>query len=85
MRVRLEYSITFNSTTFPSLVNWPCIRRLKLLQSTIVGVIVLRLLLVPGAAFITGGARIWEQNLHPHLTQMNQSLLTIGSEVPVWS
>jgi Ca2+:H+ antiporter len=51
---------------------------LKILQSTIVGVIVLHLLLVPGAAFITGGARIWEQDLHPHLTQLNQSLLTIG-------
>lgn len=51
---------------------------LKLLQSTIVGVAILHLLLVPGAAFITGGARIWEQNLHPHLTQLNQTLLTIG-------
>lgn len=27
---------------------------------------------------MTGGARIWEQNLHPHTTQLNQSLLTIG-------
>jgi hypothetical protein len=42
------------------------------------GVIILHLLLIPGAAFITGGARIWEQELHPHLTQLNQSLLTIG-------
>ncbi|KAJ7067992.1 hypothetical protein C8F01DRAFT_978869 [Mycena amicta] len=51
---------------------------LRLLQSTIIGVVVLHLLLVPGVAFVTGGARIVEQDLHPHLTQLNQSLLTIG-------
>ncbi|TDL20377.1 hypothetical protein BD410DRAFT_790844 [Rickenella mellea] len=51
---------------------------LKLLQSTIVGVVLLHLLLVPGTAFLTGGARIWEQNLHPHPTQLNHTLLTIG-------
>ena len=38
----------------------------------------LHLLLVPGTAFITGGARQWEQNLHPHLTQLNHTLLTVG-------
>jgi len=48
------------------------------LQSTIIGVIVLHLLLIPGTAFITGGARILEQELHPHLVQLNHSLLTIG-------
>jgi len=51
---------------------------LKLLQSTIIGVIVLHLLLIPGTAFITGGARILEQDLQPHLVQLNHSLLTIG-------
>jgi Ca2+:H+ antiporter len=29
-------------------------------------------------AFLTGGARILEQNLHAHNTQLNHSLLTIG-------
>lgn len=52
--------------------------RLKLLQSTITGVVILHLLLVPGAAFLTGGARIWEQDLHPAHTQLNHSLLTVG-------
>jgi Ca2+:H+ antiporter len=51
---------------------------LKLLQSTITGVVLLHLLLVPGAAFMTGGARIWEQDLHPAHTQLNHTLLTVG-------
>ncbi|KAJ7179434.1 hypothetical protein C8R46DRAFT_1073762 [Mycena filopes] len=51
---------------------------LKLLQSTIIGVVLLHLLLVPGVAFVTGGARVLEQDLHPHLTQLNHTLLTIG-------
>ncbi|KAG0699865.1 hypothetical protein DFH29DRAFT_1013153 [Suillus ampliporus] len=51
---------------------------LKLLQSTITGVILLHLLLVPGAAFLTGGAEIWEQDLHPAHTQLNHTLLTVG-------
>jgi Ca2+:H+ antiporter len=51
---------------------------LKLLQSTIVGVIILHLLLIPGTAFITGGAQVWHQHLHPHLSQLNHSLLTVG-------
>lgn len=51
---------------------------LKLLQSTITGVVLLHLLLVPGAAFLTGGARIWEQDLHPMHTQLNHTLLTVG-------
>lgn len=42
------------------------------------GVVILHLLLVPGTAFLAGGAQIWEQNLHPHTTQLNHSLLTIG-------
>ncbi|KAJ3505926.1 hypothetical protein NLJ89_g7158 [Agrocybe chaxingu] len=51
---------------------------LRLLKSTIVGVVILHLLLVPGTAFVTGGARIIQQDLHPHLTQLNHSLLTLG-------
>jgi Ca2+:H+ antiporter len=51
---------------------------LVLLKSTIIGVVILHLLLVPGTAFITGGARIIQQDLHPHLTQLNHTLLTIG-------
>jgi len=51
---------------------------LTLLKSTIIGVIILHLLLVPGIAFIFGGARIIQQDLHPHITQLNQSLLTVG-------
>ncbi|KAI0072620.1 hypothetical protein K474DRAFT_1667609 [Panus rudis PR-1116 ss-1] len=51
---------------------------LRLLQSTIIGVVILHLLLIPGTAFLTGGAQIWEQNLHPHTTQLNHSLLIIG-------
>ncbi|PPR03874.1 hypothetical protein CVT26_000872 [Gymnopilus dilepis] len=51
---------------------------LVLLKSTIIGVVILHLLLVPGTAFVTGGVRIIQQDLHPHLTQLNHSLLTIG-------
>ncbi|KAI0300648.1 hypothetical protein B0F90DRAFT_394585 [Multifurca ochricompacta] len=51
---------------------------LKLLQSTIAGVVLLHLLLVPGTAFLTGGARIWEQQLHPQRSQLNHTLLTVG-------
>lgn len=53
--------------------------QLKLLQSTVTGVVVLRLLLVPGFAFITGGARIITQDLHPQIVQLNTTLLTIGA------
>jgi Ca2+:H+ antiporter len=42
------------------------------------GVVLLHLLLIPGAAFLTGGARIWEQDLHPAHTQLNHTLLTVG-------
>ncbi|KAJ7162549.1 hypothetical protein C8R43DRAFT_880134 [Mycena crocata] len=52
--------------------------QLRLLQSTIVGVVLLRLLLVPACAFITGGARVAVQELHPHLAELNQTLLTTG-------
>ena len=52
--------------------------RLQLLKATIVGVVVLHLLLVPGTAFTTGGARILQQDLHPHANELNHSLLTLG-------
>ncbi|KAI9439289.1 hypothetical protein H4582DRAFT_129082 [Lactarius indigo] len=51
---------------------------LKLLQSTITGVVLLHLLLVPGTAFFTGGSNIREQKLHPHRSQLNHTLLTVG-------
>ncbi|KAH8987182.1 hypothetical protein EDB92DRAFT_2116166 [Lactarius akahatsu] len=51
---------------------------LKLLQSTITGVVLLHLLLIPGTAFFTGGARVREQMLHPHRAQLNLTLLTVG-------
>ncbi|OBZ72759.1 Vacuolar calcium ion transporter [Grifola frondosa] len=57
------------------------LNKLRLLQSTIVGVVILHLLLVPGTAFLVGGAKIWEQSLHPHHTQLNQSLLVVGISV----
>ena len=38
----------------------------------------MHLLLIPGTAFLAGGAQIWEQNLHPHPTQLNHSLLAVG-------
>ncbi|THV05424.1 hypothetical protein K435DRAFT_647165 [Dendrothele bispora CBS 962.96] len=51
---------------------------LRLLQSTIIGVVLLHLLLVPGAAFVTGGARVAHQDLHPVITQLNHTLLIMG-------
>ncbi|KAJ3990325.1 hypothetical protein F5890DRAFT_1481072 [Lentinula detonsa] len=56
------------------LTNW----ELRLLQSSIIGVAVLRLLLIPGVSFIVGGARVASQELHPHITGLNHSLLTMG-------
>ncbi|KAL1942230.1 hypothetical protein VTO73DRAFT_6294 [Trametes versicolor] len=51
---------------------------LRLLQSTIVGVVILHLLLIPGTAFLVGGHNIRHQTLHPHHTDLNHSLLMIG-------
>jgi len=51
---------------------------LKLLQSTIVGVVLLHLLLATGASFFAGGARVYEQHLNPQVTQLNHSLITLG-------
>lgn len=50
----------------------------RILQATIIGVIVLHLLLIPGTAFITGGARIMSQDLTPHINELNHVLLTMG-------
>ncbi|KAJ3574528.1 hypothetical protein NP233_g1710 [Leucocoprinus birnbaumii] len=50
----------------------------RILQATIIGVIVLHLLLIPGTAFITGGARIMSQELTPHINELNHTLLTMG-------
>ena len=62
--------------SFPS--NFNFYFRLQLLKATIVGVVVLHLLLVPGTSFATGGARIIQQDLHPHANELNHSLLTLG-------
>ncbi|KAK1226053.1 hypothetical protein PQX77_011012 [Marasmius sp. AFHP31] len=52
---------------------------IKLLQSTIIGVVILHLLLIPGTAFITGGARVIHQDLaSPHLNELNHTLLIMG-------
>ncbi|KAF8688477.1 hypothetical protein RHS03_09756, partial [Rhizoctonia solani] len=51
---------------------------LKLLQSTVIGVVLLHCLLVPGVAFLTDGTKLWAQQLKPRITELNQSLLTIG-------
>ncbi|TFK29238.1 hypothetical protein FA15DRAFT_582618 [Coprinopsis marcescibilis] len=52
---------------------------LALLKSTVIGVVLLHLLLVPGMSFIAGGARVATQDLHPHVTELNRSLLAVGS------
>ncbi|RPD56827.1 hypothetical protein L226DRAFT_469043 [Lentinus tigrinus ALCF2SS1-7] len=51
---------------------------LRLLQATVVGVVILHLLLIPGTAFLVGGSQVRHQTLHPHHTDMNHSLLMIG-------
>ncbi|KAG8685412.1 hypothetical protein FRC09_014758 [Ceratobasidium sp. 395] len=51
---------------------------LRLVQSTVIGVILLHALLVPGVSFLSGGARVLEQKLKPVHTQLNASLLFLG-------
>ncbi|KAK7061444.1 vacuolar calcium ion transporter [Favolaschia claudopus] len=71
--------ITLNNTveaTLAIILLTKC--ELKLLQATIIGVVILHLLLIPGVAFAFGGVRVLEQELHPHLTELNHTLLTIG-------
>ncbi|GAB1520547.1 AP-1 adaptor complex mu subunit Apm1 [Rhizoctonia solani] len=55
--------------------------QLRLVQSTVIGVILLHALLVPGIAFVVGGARVLEQKLKPVHTQLNASLLFLGYAV----
>jgi len=50
----------------------------RIFQATIIGAIVLHLLLIPGTASITGGARIMSQDLTPHINELNHVLLTMG-------
>ncbi|EMD35858.1 hypothetical protein CERSUDRAFT_96082 [Gelatoporia subvermispora B] len=50
---------------------------LRLLQSTIVGVVTLHLLLIPGTAFLTGGFQNLEQTLSENATELNHSLLML--------
>ncbi|CDO68526.1 hypothetical protein BN946_scf184998.g23 [Trametes cinnabarina] len=51
---------------------------LRLLQSTIVGVVVLHLLLVQGMTFLIGGSQTRKQTLHDHHVAVNPSLLMVG-------
>ncbi|TBU39209.1 hypothetical protein BD309DRAFT_872771 [Dichomitus squalens] len=51
--------------------------QLRLLQSTVIGVVLLHLLLIPGVAFFIQGAQIYEQRLH-QFSNLNHSLLMIG-------
>ncbi|KAI0667440.1 hypothetical protein C8Q78DRAFT_1082162 [Trametes maxima] len=51
---------------------------LRLLQSTIIGVMILHLLLVPGTAFFVQGSQLSQQTLHPHHASLNPSLLMTG-------
>ncbi|PIL32595.1 transporter [Ganoderma sinense ZZ0214-1] len=50
---------------------------LRLLQSTIVGVVLLHLLLIPGVAFFVQGTQVYEQKLSPQFN-LNHSLLMTG-------
>lgn len=52
--------------------------QLRLVQATVIGVILLHALLVPGVSFLVGGARVLEQQLRPVHTQLNASLLFLG-------
>jgi Ca2+:H+ antiporter len=51
---------------------------LKLVQSTVIGVVLLQLLFVTGVGFLTGGTRAIEQELHSTATQLNHTLLAMG-------
>jgi Ca2+:H+ antiporter len=46
------------------------------------GVVLLHLLLIPGTSFLTGGARQWEQHLNKHVSELNHTLLALGSVIP---
>ncbi|KAH9939646.1 uncharacterized protein BXZ73DRAFT_43395 [Epithele typhae] len=51
---------------------------LRLLQATLVGVILLHLLLIPGTSFMVNGKEIQHQVLQSHHSGLNQSLLLMG-------
>ena len=51
---------------------------IKLVQSTVIGVVLLQLLFVTGVGFLTGGTRTIEQELHSTATQLNHTLLALG-------
>ncbi|KAI0367920.1 hypothetical protein BV20DRAFT_1054488 [Pilatotrama ljubarskyi] len=51
---------------------------LRLLQSTIVGVVVLHLLLIQGVAFCVGGSQTVQQQIDPNQAAVNPALLMAG-------
>ncbi|EJD34454.1 hypothetical protein AURDEDRAFT_176499 [Auricularia subglabra TFB-10046 SS5] len=72
-------NITLSNTVEASLAIGLLVRdNYRLLQMTVVGVVILHILLVPGVAFLMGGAKIVEQELHSGKTQINHTLLTLG-------
>ncbi|KAF7793301.1 hypothetical protein EIP86_004413 [Pleurotus ostreatoroseus] len=74
-------TVTCDNAIEAALAIWLLIKcELRVLQSTIIGVIVLHLLFVQGASFLFGGIQLQGQGqaLHTHRTDMNRSLLTIG-------
>ncbi|KAM5541652.1 hypothetical protein V8D89_004842 [Ganoderma adspersum] len=52
--------------------------QLRLLQSTIIGVVILHMLLIPGTAFFYQGIHAYEQDLDPLHASLNHSLLMVG-------
>ena len=68
-----------NPPSLVSTVPYVAVMGVRPHMQSIPGVVLLHLLLVPGTAFLVGGARVWEQKLHPHRSQLNLSLLTVGS------
>lgn len=47
-------------------------------SASVLGVVLLHLLLVPGVGFLYGGARLKHQRLSDHEVQLNATLLAIG-------
>jgi len=66
--------ITLNNSVEVALAIFLLVKnRYRLLQTTIVGVSVLHLLLIPGVAFMSGGARLIEQHLHAGATEVRSA------------
>jgi len=64
--------ITLNNSVEVALAIFLLVKnRYRLLQTTIVGVSLLHLLLIPGVAFMSGGARLIEQHLHAGATEVS--------------